>query len=351
MADTDTLNDIRDWAGTLPGLESGSLEATFKYERDGVLYYAFTSGNTKVRFKHYIDRPGASPTLLERRARDSAQAEATALELYAPQGLAPELVWAGEMPPKLGGHGVAYSRVEGLTADVAYLTEAHVERFARALFQVHSHTLDARLFAPHPRNLSGWWNRVHEQYRDLPHSFIAALPPALEESLVGLVQSVSGDANAHIRFWQGASLVPTHGNTSARNVIVGDRRVTLVDWSRFGLGDPAFELASAVWEMALSGNEALVERLAGPYLRQAGDIMLERRVMIYRRLLPFGRFLDLLHRRWRGDSLTPEQGIQGSRYLSAAMLVYGWPQRTMDETIGQFTSWLKTQQPENASGQ
>lgn len=288
-------------------------------------------------------------SLLERRARDAVQAETTALELYARDGLAPELVWAGEMPPDLGGYGVLYRRVEGLAGDAAYLTEAHVERLARALFRVHSHTFEAKLLAPHPRNLAGWWNRVHEQYRDLPPGFIAALPPALEAALVGLVQSVSGDANAHIRFWQGASLVPVHGNLNMRNVIVGDRRVTLVDWSRFGLGDPAFELASAVWELALSGNEALVEHLAGPYLRLAGDIMLERRALIYRRLIPFGRFLELLHRRWRGGPPTPAEAGQGSLFLSSAMLVYGWPQSKTDETVSQFTSWLNTQESKNTS--
>jgi hypothetical protein len=206
-----------------------------------------------------------------------------------------------------------------------------------------------KLIAPHPRNLAGWWNRIHEQYRDLPPGFLASLPHALEESLVGLVQSVSGDANAHIRFWQGASLVPVHGSVAMRNVIVDDRHVMLVDWARFGLGDPAFELASAVWGMALSGNESLVEHLAVPYLRLAGDIMLERRVMIYRRLLPFGRFLDLLHRRWRGETLTAEQEKHGTMLLSAAMSVYGWPHQTINETMRQFTNWLNLQNEEQAT--
>ncbi|MDQ3706055.1 MAG: aminoglycoside phosphotransferase family protein [Chloroflexota bacterium] len=345
----DTLTSIQDWAATLPGLESSQPEVTFKYERDGVRSYTLAAGDNRMRFKHYLDKPGTRPSLVERSARDSAQAEATALELYADEGLAPGLVWSGEMPAELGGYGVVYRRAEGLTAEAAYLTEAHAERLARALRQVHGRPLQSKLVAPQPRNLAGWWNRVHEQYRDLPPEFTASLPPALEESLVGLVQSVSGDANAHIRFWQGASLVPVHGNLTMRNVIFEDRRVTLVDWSRFGLGDPAYELASAVWEMALSGNEALVEHLAGPYLRQAGDIMLERRVLIYRRLLPFGRFLDFLHRHWRGESPTSHRADVSSRYLSAAMSVYGWQQQTIDQTVSQFDIWLTSQQQSQLS--
>ncbi|HEX8231295.1 MAG TPA: aminoglycoside phosphotransferase family protein [Chloroflexia bacterium] len=341
---SDTLSIIQNWATTLPGLESNQPEVTFKYERDGVRSYTLVDGSNRLRLKHYLDRRGVGPSLLERSARDLAQAEATALELYAAEGLAPGLVWSGEMPAELGGHGVVYRRVEGLTAEAAYLTEAHAERLARALHQVHGRTSSTKLLAPQSRNLAGWWNRVHEQYRDLPPEFTAALPPALEESLVGLVQSVSGDANAHIRFWQGASLVPVHGNLTMRNVIFEDRRVTLVDWPRFGLGDPAYELANAVWEMSLSGNEALVEHLAGPYLQKAGDIMLERRVLIYRRLLPFGRFLDFLHRHWRGESPVSHRADDSSRYLSAAMTVYGWQQQTVDQTVSQFDSWLTTQQ-------
>ncbi|HET6312869.1 MAG TPA: aminoglycoside phosphotransferase family protein [Chloroflexia bacterium] len=340
---TDTLSSIRDWARTLPGLDSGPIDVKFKYERERARSYLLSSGETVMRLRQYIDEPGKKASLLERGARDAAQAEATALELYAVAGLAAQLVWAGELPGDIGGHGVVYRRIEGLSGDKAYLTEAHAERLGRALYEVHSHGANVKLIAPHPRNLAGWWNRVHEQYRDLPPEFLAGLPHALEESLVGLVQSVSGDANAHIRFWQGASLVPVHGSPAMRNVIMEDRRVTLVDWSRFGLGDPAFELAGAVWEMALSGGEALVEHLAGPYLRLAGDIMLERRVMIYRRLLPFGRFLELLHLRWRGEVLTAEQEKQGTMLLSAAMTVYGWPHQTVSETLAQFTNWLKSQ--------
>jgi hypothetical protein len=341
---TDILSSIQNWVTTLPGLESSQAEVTFKYERDRVRSYTVAAGDDLMRFKHYLERPDKRSSLLERPAVDSAQAEATALEMYSAEGLAPELVWAGEMPAELGGYGVVYRRVEGLTGDVAYLTDAHAERLARALHLVHSHTLNAKLLAPHPRNLAGWWNRVHEQYRDLPPEFLAALPPALEESLVRLVQSVSGDANAHIRFWQGASLVPVHGNPTMRNVILADRRVTLVDWSRFGMGDPAFELATAVWEMALSGNEPLVEHLVSPYSRLAGDIMLERRILIYRRLLPFGRFLDFLNRHWRGASPASDAAGESSRYLSAAMSVYGWQQQTIDETVGQFNVWLTSQQ-------
>ncbi len=341
---SDVPGKIQDWAATLPNLTTGVPELTFKYERDGMRSYALTDGENRMRFKHYLDRQGRRATVLERNPREAAQAEGTALELYAAEGLAPELAWAGEMPPEVGGYGVVYRRVEGLTAEDAYLTEAHAERLGRALHQVHSRALSAKLLAPHPRNLAGWWNRVHQQYRDLPPGFIAALPPALEEALVGLVQSVSGDANAHIRFWQGATLVPVHGNLTMRNVIVEDRRVTLVDWSRFGLGDPAYELASAVWEMALSGNEALVEQLAAAYFRLAGDIMLERRVLIYRLLLPFGRFLDILHKLWRSEVAPSDEAHFSSRYLSAAMSVYGWPQQTVGDAVSQFDRWLKSQQ-------
>ncbi len=347
---SDTLSSIESWASTLPGLETNPPYATFKYERDGVRSYTLASGDDRFRFKHYMDRPDMRQSILRRGPREASEAEATALEMYAGEGLAPELVWSGEMPPELGGYGIIYRRVEGVTADAADLTGANAEELGRALYQVHSHTLDAKLLSPRPRNLAGWWNRVHEQYRDLPPEFIAALPPALEEALVGLVQSVSGDANAHIRFWQGASSVPVHGNLTMRNVIVGEQQVTLVDWSNFGLGDPAYELASTVWEMALSGHESLAEDLAGPYLRETGEIMVERRVLIYRRLLPFGRFLDFLHRYRQADASVAAEVEASGRYLAAAMMVYGWPQQTIDEAVRQFASWLTSAQQSEPTG-
>ena len=141
---TDTLSSIRDWASTLPGLDSAPLEVTFKYERDGVLSYVLSAGDTAMRFKHYLEAAGTKLSLRERAPRDAAQAEAAGLEMYAAGGLSPQLVWAGQLPVEIGGYGVVYRRVEGLAGDKAYLTEAHAERLGRALYEVHSRNASAK---------------------------------------------------------------------------------------------------------------------------------------------------------------------------------------------------------------
>ncbi|MDQ5865615.1 MAG: hypothetical protein M3390_07785, partial [Chloroflexota bacterium] len=60
----DTLTSIQDWAATLPGLESSQPEVTFKYERDGVRSYTLAAGDNRMRFKHYLDKPGTRPSLV-----------------------------------------------------------------------------------------------------------------------------------------------------------------------------------------------------------------------------------------------------------------------------------------------
>lgn len=340
----DITHTIRQLARTLPELQDGSFEVTFKYEREGVPRYRITlSDGSRLLLKHYTGNLKRGSSEVERGAKELSGAEAIGLREFAPLGLAPGLVWHGELPGEPGGYGVIYRRVEGIPADRATLTEVQARRLSDVLWEVHSRPPDLKLIAPHPRNLHGWWNRVHEQYRDLPPDFISSLPPAVEEAITRLIQSVSGDANAHIRFWQGSTLVPVHGNPAMHNVIVDGAGVVLVDWSRFGLGDRAFEVANAVWEMALSGSESLVDDLTGPYFRRADDVMLERRVLIYRRLLPFGRFLDVLHRHWHRDTLGTDAALHATRYLTTAMAVYGHQPHVIEAAESEFAMWLREQ--------
>lgn len=337
---SETVQQLVEWVGSLPRFAGSAPTVEYKYERDGMPRYMVTASGEKALLKLYFGTGSRPANVLQRKAGDMARAEAAALREFAPAGVAPELIWEGETPWSDGGHAVIYRWADGEPANVAKLTESLVAQWSDALWTVHAGSTDLKFVAPHPCDLGSWWIRAHEQYRELLPSFLGTLPPHVETALSTLTQSTAGDANAHKRFWQGARLAPVHGSPQLYNVVFTANGVTLVDWSRFGLGDPAHEIANAVWNMAIAGHESLLEDLVRPYTQKADDVMLERRVMIYRRLLPYKRWLDLLSRRARGEAMTQGDIEHGSFYLESSMLVYGWRERAIQEVLPDFAAWL-----------
>lgn len=338
------IDKLNSWIATLPEYAGQSPSLAYRYERDGVPRYIVTTGEQRAIFKLYIERTAGAPSPYNRNAQTLAEAEAVALREYAEANLAPELLWQGEMPGEIGGYGVIYRWIDGLPADAGDFSAEDAVRLADVLWAIHESSPGIKLVAPHPRDLAAWWIRRHEQYRELSPDFIAALPRRVEAALSRLTQSVAGDANAHKRFWGTSRLAPVHGAVEMHNVIVQPDRVVLVDWSRYGLGDGSYELANAVWNMAIAGREEHIERVVEAYTSRADDVMLEHRVQIYRRLLPYGRWLDLLSRLAREDAPTPGDLKHGPYYLFSAMTVYGGQETEISDAVRDFTAWLSGRQ-------
>src|SRR4029079_6207742 len=85
-----------------------------------------------------------------------------------------------------------------------------------------------------------------------------------------------------------SQLVPSHGDFSARNVLVGENRITLIDWDRFQWADPARDvgyLGTWHWVSALRRDEPpdwtlLMRSLAG-YRAIRPGVELESQVGFY----------------------------------------------------------------------
>jgi aminoglycoside phosphotransferase (APT) family kinase protein len=83
-------------------------------------------------------------------------------------------------------------------------------------------------------------------------------------------------------------LVPCHGDFSARNVLVGENRIALIDWDRFQWADPARDVVyfgTWHWVSALRRGEApdwtlLMRSLAG-YRAIRPGVEMERQVGFY----------------------------------------------------------------------
>src|SRR5207302_3489251 len=105
-------------------------------------------------------------------------------------------------------------------------------------------------------------------------SDVAALAPRLAPDFAGLVDALRASRP------EDAPLVPSHGDFSPRNVLVGDERLVLIDWDRFRLADPARDVAySGTWSWARDVRQG----------RPPSWSALERSVSVYDELRPAAR--------------------------------------------------------------
>jgi Phosphotransferase enzyme family len=337
----DATQQLKDWIADSPPLRRMQIEVFAVSEAEtSALYRVEWSGGAAV-FKHFLDTEASG----ERPAEERANAEVEGLRTFSPLELAPGFILYAGLPPDIGGYGVLYRWVQGEPLDALTLGDELIDLYAEALWRVHNEQprIPPRLIAPAPRNLENWWIRTHERYRELPEDLRRALPPKVEEVVGRLVQSVAADTHIHKRYWEGLPPSPVHGDPVPANAIVNGESLTFVGWERFGLGDPAFELAGLGITLALAAGEEASRRFISSYLARSGDDMLNNRVDIYLRLLPFGRFIHMLQDLWQSASdpdlatSNPEEAV---RYLRMTMQTFGRPQAEIEEATGQASAWM-----------
>jgi thiamine kinase-like enzyme len=155
----------------------------------------------------------------------------------------------------------------------------------------------------------------------------------VNDALGRLVQSVAADAQAHKRFWQ-APLVPVHGTPTCDNAIADGNHIMLTGWERFGMGDPAYEIARSASQYR--GSETS-QRLASHYLDKAADPALSRRVQIYRRVWPFAELISLLATSAQNRETRPAHLAHS---LRASLETYGWEPSTVERVVEDAQSWV-----------
>ena len=317
------------------------------YAEDYTLLTVKSTG-ANLTVKHYFEREQRQKPPVTRPAKDRARAETLALEIYAPRGIAPELLWSGDAPAQIGGYVVVYHSPEGVSAALPHLDDREIELYASALRAIHDTQIELRLLSPHPRNLDAWWLHVHQIYRDMPANLLYELPDHIEDLLARLTQTVAADAHAHKRFWQDATLTPVHGTSFPHNLLLSDGEATLVDWQLFGLGDPAYDVAATSCMLAEASGPLAADKLVESYLSHTNDIMLERRVKIYRRVWQFGYVLQLLgsiwgaaqNRRTHNDA-SPGATKESLHYhFRTCMETYGWTPNITDIALEELRTWL-----------
>jgi thiamine kinase-like enzyme len=332
-----------DWLSTLPPFAESLPEVLSTTQAADYTLLTVKSTGANLTVKHYFERERKQEQPIARPAKDRARAETLALETYASSGITPELLWSGDAPAHIGGFIVIYHSPQGVSATQRRLDDKEIELYANALKAIHSKPLDLKLRSPRPRNLDAWWFQTHELYRDMPTDLLHELPDHIEDLLARLTQTVAADSHAHKRFWQDATLTPVHGTPFPHNLLFPGGTATLVDWQLFGLGDPAYEVASTSCMLAESSGPSSADKLAERYLAHTDDIMLGRRVKIYRRVWQFGYVLQLLGSFWTStqhDARTGEARESLVYHFRTCMETYGWTPNITEVALEELQTWL-----------
>jgi aminoglycoside phosphotransferase (APT) family kinase protein len=347
----DSIDTLRDWASSLPPFDGEMPNvALVLHTENWTLYFAEWSGG-KAMVKHFAGDVQRGPLSLALRGADErARSEIEGLRAFAPHGIAPVLLWEGEAPASMGGHMVIYRWVDGQLVGRRKLLNTEVDRYAGLLYSVHSEPLAVSAVAPVPANLADWWNQAHAAYRELPSDLLTDLPQSLHEALGRLTQAVSADAQAHKRFWTGVAHVPIHGSPVTHNLIFRGDGDVLVDWHRFGIGDPSYEIARVSNMLAPFAGWEAADLLVARYLERASNDNLRKRVEVYRRVWTFGRIVFLLSSAWNVSRGTGRQGTPATTLLywstilafrlRSALITYGWTPEDAEKVATAGQTWL-----------
>jgi hypothetical protein len=296
-------------------------------------------GTSSAVLKLYGEPEDSSPLV---RAKYRAAAEAEGLRIFAPVGLAPNLLWQGTLPGANGPRAALISVVQGENVDGGVLSEQQITSIVAALKEIHGETTASRLVSSTPRNLEAWWARAHEAYRELPGIGEGSMPESARDALDTLLHAISADAQAHKRYWQSAPLAPVQGSPGFDNLRLHDQRPVFIDWECFGMGDTSLEVATWAGLVGLrSGGEAR-DRFVSEYLEGNEDELLPARIKIYRRFWAFGYALPLLARA-EEQGKRPQPGDEARMIIECIALLmaeYERPAEEIDRVRADLAHWL-----------
>lgn len=215
-------------------------------------------------------------------------------QCFSPLGVAPQPLWFDRHPAGLARQVLIYHWAPGVGVDAK--NAAQMTALAQSLAQVHSGDPNTvHRFCPNPLNLDYLWRVLGGGLGSLNQWLLAQQATALQTYVATIAARANALVEAALPLWQGTPPTPVHGDLKLENVIDSFGVAVLLDWELFGLGDPAYEVATFLQvsqaELAEDGQAMWLEN----YLATFDQPGLAQRIGVYRRLLPFQAVTYLLH--------------------------------------------------------
>lgn len=240
-------------------------------------------------------------------------------QLFSPLGLAPQPLWFDRYPAGLSRQVFIYRWAPGELIDPNDATQ--LLALAQTLAQLHNHPLtDVRRFCPNPVNLDYFW-KVWQGGLPVLHRWLVAHRATPIQTLLAQLAD-AGDllVQAALPLWANTPPTPVHGDLKLENCLNSFGMALLLDWEMFGLGDPAYEVATF---LHLSNQDLDAGQQADwleSYLTLVAQPGLDARIALYRRLLPLQAVTFLLDglRQHAGEDVALVQ--QNQTFLAATLV-------------------------------
>lgn len=289
------------------------VEILAHWEGSSNLLWRVTSGGQEAVVKLYLDAGQARG----RRQFDGQQ-------MFSPLGVAPQPLWFDRYPAGLARQVLVYAWAPGETLTVTNTT--HLAALAQSIAHVHSgEPTEVRRFCPNPLNLDYLWRVMHGGLGAIEQWLAGHNAASLQRYFAAIAANANALVEAALPLWQNTPPTPVHGDLKLENAIDSFGAAVLIDWEMFGLGDPAYEIASFLQTVQADlGVEAQDEWLQS-YLATFDQPGLAQRIGVYRRLLPFQAVCYLLHG-LRQQPLADHAALRENQPFLAATLATAFQQ-------------------------
>jgi hypothetical protein len=232
---------------------------------------------------------------------ETARREVAGLTLGGLLGIAPALLQNDEAGGALGGPVVVVAEPEGTALGHRRLSTEDAHDWLFLLLMLHHlPAASATIAWAGSADAESWWQRAQPAWKACLADYAGSQYQSLRDALSQLHAIVGVHVEVNRGLWQDLPRRPCHGNPVPAHVIRMSAGMQLVEWSGFGLGDPAMEVGRAAALAALSGElsagqyvQFIADYLAG--MRDSGDATLEERVRVFASILPLGFAFTVLH--------------------------------------------------------
>lgn len=232
--------------------------------------------------------------------RDIARREDAGLRLAGAVGLAPALIYGGEDAHWPGSFVLIVQEPRGERLGARPLSDAELESWLFLLLTLHHLRPDP---ATQPlsmsADLSAWWNVLQPTWESCRIAYAGQKYAQLMLAMSQLHAITQVRIETNRSLWRDIVLRPCHGSPSPERLVADSGRLNLTDWSAFGLGDPAIEVAHVSVQAALTSqlsNEQYAHFLTA-YLngmRDLRDTTVEERLRLFSSVAPMGFAIEAL---------------------------------------------------------
>lgn len=300
------------------------------WEGNDNLLWRVTCGGIDAVLKLYLDAGQAR----SRRQFDGQQ-------MFASLGIAPRPRWYDRYPLGLARQVLVYDWVPGDMLDVA--DQAAVMALAQTVAQIHGADAgEVHRFSPNALNLDYYWRMERGGFDAISHWLREQKCDLFFPIFSNLVEQSNALAEAALSRWAETPPCAVHGDLKLENCLTSFGAVVLLDWEKFGLGDPALEAASFLFSIQSQLDETMQDAWLDAYLAHADQAGMAHRIGIYRKLLPMRSVTYLLHGLRQMDLLAESAEVKeflaATLQTSVAQTLLGFDQEptNLEEAVSQL---------------